>query len=222
MPMSDRVEDIEDLLDALETELQNPQPQFEDLFGSPLYKLNLGCGMERLEDYIGIDVEQRADPDLIWDLERDPWPFPDNSVEQVLAKHVVEHIHDLKFFFQQAYRVMQHGAMMIITVPHHCSDFFWGDPTHVRPITRMMLDLLSRKSCAYFLENKLSNTPLAVYWAVDFDTTEVQFAMSDQWKDKFNDHDKAMQAIATYNNIVNEVQFKLRCIKEDSSLDDQH
>jgi SAM-dependent methyltransferase len=187
---------------------------FADWFGDPPYKLNLGAGMDHVEGFIGIDSEQRAEPDLVWDLQNAPWPMSDDSVDEILAKHVVEHIHDLKTFFKEAYRVMQHGSMMIITVPHHCSDFFWGDPTHVRAITRMMLDLLSQKSCAYFAENKLSNTPLAVYWDVDFDTTEVQFAMSDQWKDKFNDHDKAMRAIATYNNIVNEVQFKLRCIKE--------
>jgi hypothetical protein len=40
-------------------------PQFEDLFGLPPYKLNLGCGMDHLEDFISIDVEQKTDPDMM-------------------------------------------------------------------------------------------------------------------------------------------------------------
>jgi hypothetical protein len=225
-PMTEREEDLTDIereLDELQAEFDRLMdgmaygPELEADFGPPPWKLNLGCGMERLQDYIDIDCEEKAEPDLVCDLE-EPWPFPSDSVSEILAKHVVEHLHDLKALFQEAYRVMQDGAEMVITVPHQCSDFFWGDPTHVRPITKMMMDLLSKKACAFALENKFSNTPLAIYWNIDFEVYEQQFALHDEWQDKFDSVDKTLRAIATYNNIASEVQFKLRCVKGEDSV----
>jgi SAM-dependent methyltransferase len=187
--------------------------QLVEKFGEPPWKLNLGCGMDRIEDHISIDCEAKAEPDLIMDIER-PWQMPKNCVVEIIAKHVVEHLHNVKMFFQECYRVMLPGSELLIIVPHHTSDFFWGDPTHVRPITRMTLELLSQKACAEIKEKKLSNTPLAVYWDVDFELVECTYALHDEWKDKFDGMDDAIKAISTYNNIAAEVHFIMRCVKE--------
>lgn len=187
--------------------------QLTDKFGEPPWKLNLGCGLDHVADWINVDIEPQAEPDLIWDLER-PWQMPAKCIVEVEAKHVVEHLHDLKRFFQELYRVCIGGAEIVIKVPHQNSDFYWGDPTHVRPITKMMLDLLSKKACQFGIDNGYSNTPLAIYWDVDFEVYEQTFVLHDGWKDKFNnDMDKIMWAINTYNNVASEVQFKLRCVK---------
>lgn len=193
----------------------------EEAFGPRPWKLNIGCGLDRIADYVHVDIEPQAEPDLVWDLEKQ-WGMPDSCVEAVEAKHVVEHIHDLKVFFQEAYRVMMGGSIMTVTVPHQCSDFFWGDPTHVRPITKMMLDLLGKDNCAYAKRMGFSNTPLATYWDVDFVVYEQQFVLHDAWLDKSKDMDKVLWAIGTYNNVASEVQFKVRCIKEGIQVDDQH
>jgi len=176
--------------------------------GKPL-KLNVGCGLDYKEGFINIDSEPRSKADFIYDLEQ-PWNFPDGSVEYIEARHVLEHLHDLKTFLQEAYRVMQPDATMTVTVPHHCSDFYWGDPTHVRPITRAMMDLFSKKNCQEFAERKLSNSQLAVYWDIDFEVTRTEFAICDRWKDQFEDEKQAFEAIDMYNNVVSEVQFVLR------------
>lgn len=186
-----------------------PRATMPDWFGPAPWRLNLGCGFNRRPGFIGVDREIAAEPGLVMDVEQ-PWPIPEGSVSEIIASHVVEHLHDLKTFFQETYRVMIPGASMAITVPHHCSDFFWGDPTHVRPITELTLMLLSRKACDECRRKGFSNTPLAVYWSVDFETDDMQLAVSDGWKGKVRTAKEVQEAIVSFNNVVSEVTFLMR------------
>jgi hypothetical protein len=182
-------------------------------FGSPPWKLNLGCGLDHLVGCINVDKEPKAKADLQFDIEQ-PWPIPSQSVSWIQAKHVIEHLRDLDVFFREAYRVMLPDSILEVTVPHPRSDTFLGDPTHVRPIIRQTLDLLSRRNCDDWAAKGYSNTPLAIYWDVDFECISQEFAIHDAWKDKFKDIDEALDAIATYNNVAAEIKFQLKRIKE--------
>jgi predicted SAM-dependent methyltransferase len=56
-------------------------------------RLNLGCGMRRLDGFVNVD--KFGEPELRHDLETFPWPWPDDSVVEVLLNHVLEHLgHD--------------------------------------------------------------------------------------------------------------------------------
>lgn len=55
-------------------------------------KLNLGCGKDKKEGYVNIDSSDEVKPDKIWNLEKTPFPFRENSVEEIIAEHVLEHI----------------------------------------------------------------------------------------------------------------------------------
>jgi SAM-dependent methyltransferase len=180
-----------------------------DRFGSMPWRLNLGCGFDRKSGFINIDRETAARPDMLFDIEA-AWPLPASCVLEIEARHIVEHIHDLKRFFQEAWRVMCHDGVLRITVPHQCSDFFWGDPTHVRPITELTLMLLSRKACAEYMSKGYSNTPLAVYWGVDFETDNMELAVTDKWKPRLQTTKEVTDAMATFNNVVSEITFTMR------------
>jgi hypothetical protein len=54
-------------------------------------KLNLGCSDRIVDGYIGVDIAPPADQ--IVDL-AGPWPWAENSVDEVLAYDVCEHIGD--------------------------------------------------------------------------------------------------------------------------------
>ena len=54
-------------------------------------KLHLGCGNDYKKGYINCDISPEVKYDKIVDLEK-KLPFEDDSVEEVLAEHVFEHV----------------------------------------------------------------------------------------------------------------------------------
>lgn len=56
-------------------------------------RLNLGCADRAVEGFIGVDITPEPCVQQCVDLEA-PWPWPDSSVEEVLAFDVAEHIGD--------------------------------------------------------------------------------------------------------------------------------
>lgn len=69
-------------------------------------RLNLGCGSQKIGGYIGVDLCPEAD--LHHDL-REPLPYEDNSVEEILAIHVIESFYAWEFpaILKDWYRVLQ-------------------------------------------------------------------------------------------------------------------
>ena len=104
-----------------------------------MIKLNLGCGSKILLGYTNIDKFDTYKPDIVHDLEKFPYPFEDNSVNEILLSHVLEHVGQNPDVFnniiKEFYRICVHGAIINIIVPHPRHDDFISDPTHVRPIT---------------------------------------------------------------------------------------
>ena len=70
-------------------------------------KLNLGCSDRVIEGYIGVDIAPPADQ--IVDL-AGPWPWPDSSVDHVLAYDVCEHIVDCGHSETTCSRCLMHAA----------------------------------------------------------------------------------------------------------------
>ncbi len=55
-------------------------------------KLNLGCGKVSKEGYWNVDIKKLDGVDEAVDLFTFPWPWPDNTFDEVYASHLVEHI----------------------------------------------------------------------------------------------------------------------------------
>jgi hypothetical protein len=54
-------------------------------------KLNMGCGFNKREGYLNLDLSPECHPNLVCDLESLPWPWKDDSVDQVLFNHCDAH-----------------------------------------------------------------------------------------------------------------------------------
>ena len=101
---------------------------------SPLSRdiLNLGAGNKKRADAVNLDLSADTHPDVVHDLEKRPWPFPDNTFREVHAYDVLEHLSDTLAALEELHRICQPGARVKLTVPHFSSANAFVDPTHKR------------------------------------------------------------------------------------------
>jgi hypothetical protein len=181
--------------------------------------LNLGCGMRRQEGYINVD--RFGNPDVFHDLESFPWPWPDNSVSEVLMIHVLEHLgQDAETFrkiIQELFRICRDQAMIKLVVPHPKHDTYLGDPTHVRPITEAAIHLLSRKENIECIQDGAANSCLAIEWNVDFEVSETIYLFDQRWKSRLDSglisSAELYEATFNYNNVIETLEMKLKVLK---------
>jgi SAM-dependent methyltransferase len=91
-------------------------------------RLNLGCGLRKRPDCWNVDL--RGEPDLVWDLDRRPWPLPRNHFEHIYAFDVVEHVASVQDFVEEAHALLAPGGILEITTPHFSCANSFTDPTH--------------------------------------------------------------------------------------------
>lgn len=85
-------------------------------------RLNLGCGNKILPGYVNVDVAAaRAGmrPDVICDL-RDLSEFEDDSADEILSVHVIEHFWrwEVDDLLREWVRVLKPGARMVVECPN--------------------------------------------------------------------------------------------------------
>lgn len=100
-------------------------------------QLDIGCGAAKQDGFVGMDMRDLPEVDIVHNVTEFPWPLPDESVVRALASHLVEHIppHNFTFvnFMNEVWRVMKPGGDFIISCPHGRSEGYLQDPTHCNP-----------------------------------------------------------------------------------------
>jgi SAM-dependent methyltransferase len=94
--------------------------------------VNLGCGRNLEPGFLNVDRAAGPGVDALCDLERELLPFASDSVDCVLASHVLEHITHLVPLMREIHRVLKPGGHVIAVTPYASSNDAWEDPTHVR------------------------------------------------------------------------------------------
>ncbi|MBU0635271.1 MAG: class I SAM-dependent methyltransferase [Candidatus Omnitrophica bacterium] len=105
--------------------------------------LDMGCGRRKLENAIGVDIHTESDADVVWDLNKIPYPFKDNSVDKIRFADCLEHLDDVPKVLEEAYRISKKGARISIASPHFSSHNFYTDLTHKRPFGLHSFDMYS-------------------------------------------------------------------------------
>ena len=184
-----------------------------------MLKLNLGCGQNPLPGYVNVD--KFGEPDIRWDLETFPWPWEDNSVEEIFIGHVLEHLGaTTEIYFniiKELYRISKPDATIEIVVPHPRHDDFLNDPTHVRVITPDSLILFSKTKNREWV-GKATNSPLGLYLDVDFHLANVNYFLDDPWRSRYAQGEiqesEIQQAIKQFNNVVKQIEITLKVVKD--------
>ena len=111
-------------------------------------KLNLGCGPDIRKGYVNMDLVKLQGVDVFWDLNKSPWPFKDDTFDEVYCSHVLEHVDDLIKVMKEIKRVSKHGAVVVIRVPHFSCGVSYRDPTHKSFFSYFTFDYFTDK-CFY-------------------------------------------------------------------------
>ena len=185
-------------------------------------KLNLGCGNNKLNGFVNVDIQVSSKPDLLLDLEIVPWPFENDSTDEIVLCHVLEHLgqtnENYLKIIQEIYRVCQHAAKILITVPHPRHDDFLIDPTHVRPILPEQFYMFSKSQNKKWNKDGCATTPLADYLDVDFEVIDTQWVLDSVWIKKLKigevSSEELIKLAKHQYNVVKEIQVNLCAIKE--------
>ena len=92
--------------------------------------LDVGCGQNKFPGAIGIDANPRSHADVIHDLGVFPYPFADNQFDEIVCRHVIEHVPDVMSFVVELHRITKSGGRLKIVTPHYSNPDWATDPTH--------------------------------------------------------------------------------------------
>jgi SAM-dependent methyltransferase len=165
-------------------------------------KLNLGCGRDVRVGWVNVDSRPGPGVDWVVDLDHDPvFPVVDDSVTEVYASHIIEHLHHPLPLMQELWRVAEPGARAVFRAPYGSSDEADEDPTHVR---RMFL-----QSWPYFGQ--------PMYWRADYgyrgdwQTERVELHI-DPLFNPLPDNE-VLFGVQVQRNVVREMVATLRAVK---------
>jgi ubiquinone/menaquinone biosynthesis C-methylase UbiE len=93
-------------------------------------RLNLGCGVNIEKDSINLDMVKLKGVNVTHNLNIFPYPFKDNTFDEVFADNVLEHLNDLNKVMEELSRICKEKAIIEIIVPLAPTMFAFRDPTH--------------------------------------------------------------------------------------------
>jgi predicted SAM-dependent methyltransferase len=184
-------------------------------------KLNMGCGFKKLEGYLNVDREELVQPDLVADLEKTPWRWPDNTFSEVLAVHVLEHMGATTeawlSIIREIWRVCAPDAVLRVVVPHPRNDNFLHDPTHVRIITPIGLAMFDQTRNISDFELGGSETKLGLFCGVDFSLEEVYYDLEEPWQSRMRSGQVSSEQmnieLRERNNVCSQIRMVVRVKK---------
>src|ERR1044071_1426997 len=92
--------------------------------------LDIGCGANKVPGAVGMDINPRTAADVIHDLDDLPYPFNDDQFDEVIGRHVIEHVRDPMAVMAELYRITRHGGLVRLVAPHWTNPDFATDLTH--------------------------------------------------------------------------------------------
>lgn len=137
--------------------------------------IELGCGPSKHPDVIGIDAIPVPGVDIVTDLEAG-FPFiPDNSVDEIMSVHFMEHITNLDFLIKEIHRVLKPEGVHKVIVPHFSNPHYYSDPTHKKFFGLYTFDYYASEA------TKLKRTVPSFYNTCKFNITKRKLVFKSQF-----------------------------------------
>lgn len=155
-----------------------------------MIKINLGSGFKRFEGFVNIDDDPLVKPDHVIQLDdvNIRLPFEDNSVDEIKAHHILEHIGDGFIpLIKELYRVAAPGCILDIAAPNETHSVYFGDPTHKRPINVNIMYMFSKKFVNEHISKYNSSNGMAIKYDIDWEVIDYSFDYDQFYLPMLND-----------------------------------
>lgn len=101
-----------------------------------MIKLNLGCGPQLMKGFVNVDSSEEEKPDVVADVVK--LPYEDDSVDEIFASHILEHIDWRVPALEEWHRVLKPGGLITVCVPDLVGTYYawkagqmWGHPVQL-------------------------------------------------------------------------------------------
>ena len=179
--------------------------------------LDVGCGWNKTPGAIGIDSNPKAHADIIHDLGSVPYPFPDNEFDQIICRHVAEHVPDVMAFVTELYRITKRGGRIAIVTPHYTNPDWPTDPTHRNHFNSYSFNCFidDRQLFPFYTDVKLKPIRTHVSLANLWQAIGLEFVVNlDQRWPAFRFTRKFWEFYLSYIFRAKELQFEFEVVKE--------
>jgi predicted SAM-dependent methyltransferase len=97
-------------------------------------RLELGCGKRPTPGYIHHDrIAHSPHIDVAHNLDSLPWPWESESISEILAMDVMEHLKtDVNLWLDECHRILIPDGKLILRVPSYNNPVSYRDTTHQR------------------------------------------------------------------------------------------
>ncbi|HTH49998.1 MAG TPA: methyltransferase domain-containing protein [Candidatus Limnocylindria bacterium] len=95
-------------------------------------RLNVGCGVDIRAGWVNFDTIDYGG-NMLGDLNRYPWPFPESHFDEILCSHILEHLPNFSAVVTELWRVAKPGALIDVRVPFFLSTKYYSEPDHRTP-----------------------------------------------------------------------------------------
>ena len=135
-----------------------------------LRRLKLGCCSDIKKGYMNLDKSKTKGVDVVHDLDKYPWPFPNNRFDEVYGRDAIEHVKDLFRAMQEIHRISKNGATVRLIVPYwHSSGAFY--PNHHYFFNIDSMKFFTEKDRTYdsfpgFTMEKVKLIPSKIGWLI--------------------------------------------------------
>jgi len=112
--------------------------------------LDLGCGAHKYkgkgrDEVIGLDRVKLPGVDVVCNLEKGKLPFPSNHFDLITARHILEHISNIRHLMNELIRVLKPNGTIKIWVPHFSSYVAYLNLEHIRFFSVDIFDMYYEK-----------------------------------------------------------------------------
>jgi SAM-dependent methyltransferase len=110
-------------------------------------RIDIGCGSVKKEGTIGIDIHEQPGVDHVVDIENQPLPFADRSVEYVHSSHFLEHATNPGRVFAEISRVCADNARLELWTP-----YAWSNTAFVLDHKTFFTEEIYLHMCVFFVD----------------------------------------------------------------------